>query len=33
MIAETSRRADVRLMEVVPADESLESVFDYLVRR
>ena len=27
------RRPSVRLTEVVPADESLESVFDYLVRR
>ena len=33
VLAEASRRAGVRLMEVVPADESLESVFDYLVRR
>ena len=33
IIAEASVRAGVRLMEVVPADESLESVFDYLVRR
>ena len=33
VIADASRRAGVRLMEVVPADESLESVFDYLVRR
>jgi ABC-2 type transport system ATP-binding protein len=33
IIAGASRTAGVRLTEVVPADESLESVFDYLVRR
>jgi ABC-2 type transport system ATP-binding protein len=33
MIAGTSKSAGVRLLEVIPADESLESVFDYLVRR
>jgi ABC-2 type transport system ATP-binding protein len=33
IIATASRKAQVRLVEVVPADESLESVFDYLVRR
>jgi ABC-2 type transport system ATP-binding protein len=33
LIARASRDAGVRLLEVVPADESLESVFDYLVRR
>ena len=33
MIAGTSKAAGVRLLEVIPADESLESVFDYLVRR
>jgi ABC-2 type transport system ATP-binding protein len=33
VIADASRRAGVRLLEVVPADESLESVFDYLVQR
>jgi ABC-2 type transport system ATP-binding protein len=33
IVADASRRAGVRLLEVVPADESLESVFDYLVRR
>ncbi|MGA3057735.1 MAG: ABC transporter ATP-binding protein [Candidatus Limnocylindrales bacterium] len=33
IIAEASQRAGVRLTEVVPADESLESVFDYLVHR
>jgi ABC-2 type transport system ATP-binding protein len=33
IIATASRTAGVRLIEVVPADESLESVFDYLVRR
>jgi ABC-2 type transport system ATP-binding protein len=33
LIAGTSRKAGVRLTEVVSADESLESVFDYLVRR
>ena len=32
-IAGVSRGIGVSLMEVVPADESLESVFDYLVRR
>jgi ABC-2 type transport system ATP-binding protein len=33
LVAGASRAAGVRLLEVVPADESLESVFDYLVRR
>jgi ABC-2 type transport system ATP-binding protein len=33
VIADASRRAGVRLLEVVPADESLESVFEYLVQR
>ncbi len=33
LIAGASRSADVRLFEVVSTDESLESVFDYLVRR
>jgi ABC-2 type transport system ATP-binding protein len=33
VIADASRRAGVRLIELTPADESLESVFDYLVRR
>jgi ABC-2 type transport system ATP-binding protein len=33
LLAGASRTAGVRLFEVVPADESLESVFDYLVRR
>jgi ABC-2 type transport system ATP-binding protein len=33
IIATASRTAQVRLTEVMPADESLESVFDYLVRR
>jgi ABC-2 type transport system ATP-binding protein len=33
LIAGASREAGVRLLEVTPADESLESVFDYLVRR
>jgi ABC-2 type transport system ATP-binding protein len=33
IIAGASRLAGVRLIEVTPADESLESVFDYLVRR
>jgi hypothetical protein len=33
LIAGVSRSAGVRLVEVVSADESLESVFDYLVRR
>jgi ABC-2 type transport system ATP-binding protein len=33
LIAGASRDAGVRLLEVTPADESLESVFEYLVRR
>jgi ABC-2 type transport system ATP-binding protein len=33
IIAGAGRTAGVRLTEVAPADESLESVFDYLVRR
>ena len=33
LIAGASRSANVRLFEVVSGDESLESVFDYLVRR
>jgi len=33
LIAAVSKTAGVRLLEVLPADESLESVFDYLVRR
>jgi ABC-2 type transport system ATP-binding protein len=33
LIAGSSRAAGVRLLEVAPADESLESVFEYLVRR
>jgi ABC-2 type transport system ATP-binding protein len=33
IVAGVGRAADVRLLEVAPADESLESVFDYLVRR
>jgi ABC-2 type transport system ATP-binding protein len=33
LISSASRTANVRLREVVSADESLESVFDYLVRR
>jgi ABC-2 type transport system ATP-binding protein len=33
LIAGASRSANVRLFEVVSTDESLESVFDYLVRR
>ena len=32
-IAPTARAAGVRLFEVIPADDSLESVFGYLVRR
>jgi ABC-2 type transport system ATP-binding protein len=32
-IAGVSRAQGVRITEIVPADESLESVFDYLVRR
>jgi ABC-2 type transport system ATP-binding protein len=32
-VAGASRSAGVRLLEVVSSDESLESVFDYLVRR
>jgi hypothetical protein len=33
LIAGASRTAGVHLFEVVSGDESLESVFDYLVRR
>jgi ABC-2 type transport system ATP-binding protein len=33
LIAGATRTAGIRLFEVVPGDESLESVFDYLVRR
>jgi ABC-2 type transport system ATP-binding protein len=33
VIAGTARRHGIRLFETVPADESLESVFSYLVRR
>ena len=33
LVARTSRDAGVRLLEVVSSDESLESVFDYLVGR
>jgi len=33
IIAPTARRAGVRLYEVTPTDDSLESVFSYLVRR
>ena len=33
LIAGASRSAGVRLFEVISGDESLESVFDYLVRR
>jgi len=33
LIAGVARGAGVRLTEVIPGDESLESVFDYLVRR
>jgi ABC-2 type transport system ATP-binding protein len=33
LVAGASKAAGVRLFEVIPADESLESVFDYLVRR
>jgi len=33
MIAGASLKAGVRLLEVSPGDESLESVFEYLVRR
>ena len=33
LVAGASRAAGVHLLEGVPADESLESVFDYLVRR
>jgi ABC-2 type transport system ATP-binding protein len=32
-IAPVARSAGVRLLEVLPADDSLESVFGYLVRR
>jgi ABC-2 type transport system ATP-binding protein len=33
LVAGLSREAGIRLTEVIPGDESLESVFDYLVRR
>ncbi len=33
LIAKATQTAGVRLLEVLPGDESLESVFDYLVRR
>ncbi len=33
IIAPTARRAGIRLYEVTPTDDSLESVFSYLVRR
>ncbi len=33
IVTRISRSAAVRLFEVVPTDESLESVFDYLVHR
>jgi ABC-2 type transport system ATP-binding protein len=33
IVATSCQAAQVRLLEVLPADESLESVFDYLVRR
>ncbi len=33
VLAPTARAADVRLFEVTPTDDSLESVFSYLVRR
>ncbi len=32
-IAGVARAADIRLYEVLPTDESLESVFSYLVER
>ena len=32
-LAPTARAADIRLYEVTPTDDSLESVFSYLVRR
>ena len=32
-VAGVARRADIRLHELLPTDESLESVFSYLVRR
>jgi ABC-2 type transport system ATP-binding protein len=33
LVAPTARRAGIRLLEVTPTDDSLESVFGYLVRR
>lgn len=33
VLAPTARAADIRLFEVTPTDDSLESVFSYLVRR
>ncbi|NED51198.1 ABC transporter ATP-binding protein, partial [Micromonospora aurantiaca] len=33
LLPQVARDADVRLWEVSPADESLESVFSYLVAR
>jgi ABC-2 type transport system ATP-binding protein len=33
VVARTARDADVRLLELIPTDESLESVFSYLVGR
>ena len=33
IIAPTARTAGIRLFEVAPTDDSLESVFSYLVRR
>ena len=32
-VAGVARRADIRLHELLPTDESLESVFSYLVRQ
>ena len=33
LVAPTARAAGIRLLEVAPTDDSLESVFSYLVRR
>jgi ABC-2 type transport system ATP-binding protein len=33
LVAPTARRAGIRLLEIAPTDDSLESVFSYLVRR
>ena len=33
LVARVARDLDIRLLEVAPTDDSLESVFDYLVSR